>query len=80
MFNLFKVKNKPSELPRVLPDGEVFGLNDAKNERLAMQKRREIEAYKFNKDTVEQRKREDLLNQLREQEVDAENLERVKEE
>ncbi|CAF0878677.1 unnamed protein product [Brachionus calyciflorus] len=76
----FQVKNKPAELPRVLPDGEVFGQYDAKNERLMQQKLKEIEASKFNLETVEQRKREDLLSSIKELEQDAENIERAKEE
>lgn len=74
------MRNKPDELPRALPDGEVFGLYDAKNEKLAANKTREVDAAKFNKERVEQRKREDLLNNLHEQEVDSENIERAKEE
>lgn len=75
-----QVKNKPLELPRALPDSEVFGQYDAKNERLAVMKKKEIETFKFHKDLIEQRKREDLLRQIREQEQDAENIERAKEE
>jgi hypothetical protein len=67
-------------LPRALPDSEVFGQYDAKNEKLQEARGREVEALRFNKDKVEQRKREELLSQLREQEMDAENIERVKEE
>lgn len=76
----YQVKTKPSELPKALPDGEVFGQYDAKNEKLAQNKRREIEAAKFNLSYHEQQKREELLNQLKDQEIDAENVERVKEE
>lgn len=75
-----QVKNKGAQLPRAEPDSEVFGEYDAKNEKLVEQKRREIEAFKYHKDLIEQRKREDLLRQVREQEMDAENIERCKEE
>ena len=43
-------------------------------------KKKEIDTFKFHKDLIEQRKREELLRQIREQEQDAENIERVKEE
>ena len=43
-------------------------------------KKKEIDTLKFHKDLIEQRKREALLRQIREQEQDAENIERVKEE
>ena len=75
-----KVKHKPEELPRALPDSEVFGEWDAKNEKLAQAKMREVEAFKYNKEKIEQRKREELLGNLREQEIDSENVERMKEE
>lgn len=47
---------------------------------MAQAKAREIEAFKYNREKIEQRKREELLTQLREQEVDSENVDRVKEE
>lgn len=75
-----QVKNKPTGLPKVVPDSEVFGLNDAKNEKLAVMKKKEVDAFKYHKDLIEQRRREQLLNQLRDQERDYENLERSKEE
>ena len=67
-------------MPKVVPDGEVFGLNDAKNEKLAHMKKKELDAFNYHKELIEQRRREQLLNQLREQEKDYENLERSKEE
>jgi hypothetical protein len=67
-------------LPKVLPDGEVFGHYDAKNEKLAWMKRKEIEQHNYNKEIIEQRKREALLNQLKEQEKDSENIEKIREE
>jgi hypothetical protein len=75
-----KVKTKPSELPRVLPDGEVFGQYDMKNEKLAQNKKREIEGAKFNLDYYQQQKREELLYSLKDHEVDYENIEKMKEE
>ncbi len=76
----YQVKTKPSGLPRAEPDSQIFGDLDAKNERLALMKKREIETLQFHKDLVEQRKREQLLRQITEQEKDAEDVERVKEE
>ncbi len=67
-------------MPRAEPDSQIFGDLDAKNERLALMKKREIETFQFHKDLVEQRKREQLLRQITEQEKDAEDVERVKEE
>ncbi len=76
----YQVKNKPAELPKSLPDSEVFGEFDAKNEKLVQNKKREHQAAKFNFDYHDQKRREELLSKLREQEIDAENVERVKEE
>ncbi len=75
-----QVKNKPPELPRVIPDGEVFGEYDAKNERLSLIKQREVETFKFHKELVENKKREKLLQHVKDQEEEAENLDRVREE
>lgn len=75
-----QVRSKPDELPRAFEDNEVFGLYDAKTEKLAAARVREVEASKFNRDKAEQKKREELLNNLRDQEVDSENIERAKEE
>lgn len=68
------------EIPRCQANGEIFGEYDAKNEKLAQAKARQIEASRYNKEKVEQRKREEILGQLRDQEVDSENIERMKEE
>ena len=76
----FQVRTKPNELPKNMPDSEVFGEYDAKNEKLAQNRKREIDAAKFNVEYHEQKRREDLLRKLREQEIDAENVERIKEE
>jgi hypothetical protein len=78
-FNL-KVKTKPSELPKAVPDGEVFGQYDTKNEKLAQNKKREIEGARFNREYYEQQKREELLQNLKEHEGDAENIAKIKEE
>lgn len=67
-------------MPKVLPDNEVFGQYDAKNEKLAEMKRKELEQHRYNKDIIEQRKREQLINQLKDQEVDSENNEKIREE
>ena len=75
-----QVKNKPAEVPRAFADSEVFGQYDAKNEKLAIMKKKEVETFKFHKELIEQRKRDELLRQIREQEQDAENIERAKEE
>ncbi len=75
-----QVKHKPPGLPRVVADSEVFGVNDAKNEKLAQMKKRELEASQYHRELIEQRRREQLINQLREQERDYENVERTKEE
>ena len=74
------VRTKEPQVPRAYADSEVFGQYDAKNEKLTHTRRREVEGFKFNKEVAEQKKREELLNQIREQEKDFENIERVKEE
>lgn len=75
-----QLKNKAPYLPKVLPDGEVFGQYDMKNEKLARMKQKEMEQHNYNREAIEQRKRESLLNQLKEQEVEAENNNKLKEE
>jgi PAB1-binding protein PBP1 len=75
-----KVQNKAELLPRAEPDSEVFGQYDQKNERLRALKEKEVSAAKYNRYIVEQRKREEMLAEIREQETDQENVERVKEE
>jgi hypothetical protein len=75
-----QVRHKPDELPRAEPDSEVFGQYDAKNQRLALIKKKELETHEFHRNLIEQRKREELLRQMTEQEQDAENIERCKEE
>ena len=67
-------------MPKVVQDSEVFGELDAKNERLALQKSREIETLNYHKRLIEEKKRVNLLKSIREQEQDAENLDRIKEE
>ena len=75
-----QVRNKPLPLPKALPDGEVFGQYDAKNEKLTRMKQKEIEQHLYNKEAIEQKKRLALLSQLKEQEVDMENNEKLREE
>ena len=43
-------------------------------------KQKEMEQHNYNREAIEQRKRESLLNQLKEQEVEAENNNKLKEE
>ena len=50
------------------------------NEKLAEIKKRERETLQWHKDLVEQRKREELLRQTREQEKDVELLEQAHQE
>ena len=55
-------------MPKTLPDADIFGLNDMTNEKIAEIRRREKETLQFHKELVEQRKREELLNQIKEEE------------
>lgn len=75
-----QVKNRPAGLPKVLPDNEVFGLYDARNDKLAKLKANEMDQHNYNREAIEHRKRDALLNQLKEQETDAENNEKIREE
>ena len=50
------------------------------DEKLSEIRKRERETLLWHKDLVEQRKREELLRQTREQELDTEMIERSKEE
>ena len=81
-FQFFKLKvhNKAFQLPKSEFDGEVFGKNDMSDEKLSEIRKRERETLLWHKDLVEQRKREELLRQTREQELDTEMIERSKEE
>ena len=74
------VRTKEPQVPRAYPDSEVFGQNDVNDEKLMKKRARENEGLKFNKDVFEQKKREVLLSHVKEQEKDAENIERAKEE
>lgn len=67
-------------MPRSEFDGEVFGKDDMSDERLAEIRKRERETLLWHKDLVEQRKREELIRLTREQELEAEMLEKSKEE
>ena len=50
------------------------------NDKLAEIKKRDKDTFMFHKELIEQRKREDLLNHIKEQENDAEAVEQAKEE
>ncbi len=67
-------------MPKGESDGEVFGKHDMNDEKLAEIRKRERETFLMHKDLVDQRKREEILRQTREQEMDSEMLDRVNEE
>jgi hypothetical protein len=79
-FYALKVQNKAFQLPKSEFDGEVFGKSDMNDEKLTEIRKRERDTLLWHKDLVEQRKREELLRQTREQELDAEMIEKSKEE
>ena len=72
-----QVRTKPTEVPRAFADSEVFGDLDAKSEHQLAMKRKEIETQNYHMALVEQRKREQLLQEAREQQADAEIVEQA---
>ena len=70
---------KPIPLPPREPDGEIFGKNDTTNETLMERRRRAQTLFMDQKDLVDQRKRDNILKQLAEQERDQAILEKTQE-
>ncbi|CAF0727510.1 unnamed protein product [Didymodactylos carnosus] len=73
-----QVRTKPAGLPISEPDGAMFGLNDMTTDKLIERKKNAMEIFKQQKEIVEQRQREQLLRQLREQEHEARALDNMR--
>jgi hypothetical protein len=80
MVVLFKVQNKPLQLPKAEPENEYIGKNDMNQEKWIAKQMHNREIAKVQKNQIEERKRDELLRQIREQEEDAENILRDKHE
>lgn len=77
-----QVRFKPLPIPALEPDssGPIFGIHDATEEKLENQRRRARKLYHEQLDMVSQKKREAILNDLRNQKEEVDMLERTKKE
>ncbi|ESO84113.1 hypothetical protein LOTGIDRAFT_229612 [Lottia gigantea] len=71
---------KPQPLQGSHEDGEVFGLNDINNEKMAERRRRAYDLFREQQDLVAQKKRDAILRRLAEQEEEEEVLKKTKQE
>ncbi|KXJ13436.1 coiled-coil domain-containing protein 81 [Exaiptasia diaphana] len=75
-----QVRFKPLPIPALEPDssGPIFGIHDVTEEKLEEQRRRARKLYREQLDMVSQKKREAILNDLRNQKEEVDMLERTK--
>ncbi|CAF1282917.1 unnamed protein product, partial [Didymodactylos carnosus] len=73
-----QIRTKPVGLPVSESDGPIFGMNDMTTNKLIERRKNATETFKHQKEIVEQRQREQLLKQLREQEYEAHALDVMK--
>lgn len=74
-----QVRNKPSALPTGEPSMPYFGLNDMSTEKLLERRLHAVDLSRQQKDVVEQRERQHLLEQIRDQEYESTILTRIEE-
>ena len=77
---LFKVRNKPSGIPAVEEATPFFGVHDMSTEKVQERRFQAMEIFRQQKEVVEQRQRQQLLKQMREQEYESRALDAAKEE
>ena len=75
-----QVRSKPSGLPASEVATPYFGLNDMPIERLHERRAQAMDIFRQQKEVVEQRQRQQLLKQMREQEYESRSLDAVKDE
>ncbi|CAF1191121.1 unnamed protein product [Rotaria sp. Silwood1] len=74
-----QIRNKPTELHTCEPETPYFGLNDMSSEQLKERRLHAIEIVRQQKDLIEQRQRQQLLKQIRDQEYELKVLNMMKE-
>ncbi|CAF1938956.1 unnamed protein product [Rotaria magnacalcarata] len=74
-----QIRNKPTGLPYCEPEAPYFGLNDMSPEKLKERRLQAIEVVRQQKDLVEQRQRQQLLQEINNQEYELKVLHTMKE-
>ncbi|XP_072178987.1 coiled-coil domain-containing protein 81-like isoform X1 [Diadema setosum] len=82
MPNHRMVRFKPLPIPGAVPDSKepIFGKFDATNEQLAERRRRAIEVFQEQISTVENRRRDNVLNHVKQQTDETDMLEKTRRE
>lgn len=80
MIYLLKVRNKPAGIPAVEEAAPFFGTHDMSTEIVQERRLQAMEIFRQQKEVVEQRQRQQLLKQMREQEYESKALDAAKEE
>ncbi|CAF4632566.1 unnamed protein product [Rotaria sp. Silwood1] len=73
-----QVRNKPSGIPSAEIATPYFGVNDMSTEKLQERRLHAMEIFRQQKEVVEQRQRQQLLKQMREQEYESRALDAMK--
>ncbi|CAF0963041.1 unnamed protein product [Adineta ricciae] len=74
-----QVRNKPSGIPAVEEAAPFFGVHDMSTEKVQERRFQAMEIFRQQKEVVEQRQRQQLLKQMREQEYESKALDAAKE-
>ncbi|CAF2896121.1 unnamed protein product [Rotaria sp. Silwood2] len=74
-----QIRNKSTGLPTCEAETPYFGLNDISSEQLQEHRRHAIEIVRQQKDLIEQRQRQQLLKQIKDQEYEVKVLNTMKE-
>jgi len=74
------VRNKPNGIPAVELATPYFGVNDMTTDKLQERRLQAMEIFRQQKEVVEQRQRQQLLKQMREQEYESRALDAMKDE
>ncbi|CAF0813853.1 unnamed protein product [Rotaria sordida] len=74
-----QVRNKPSGIPSAEIATPYFGVNDMSTDKLQERRLQAMEIFRQQKEVVEQRQRQQLLKQMREQEYESRALDDMKE-
>ncbi|CAF4291481.1 unnamed protein product [Rotaria socialis] len=73
-----QVRNKPNGIPPVEIATAYFGVNDMTTDKLQERRLQAMEVFRQQKEVVEQRQRQQLLKQIREQEYESRALDAMK--
>lgn len=74
------MKNKPAGIPSAEIAAPYFGANDMNTEKLHERRLQAMEIFRQQKEVVEQRQRQELLKQIREQEYESRALDAMRDE